>query len=60
MELATLLFLGNLGGTEIFVIVFVILLFLALDAAENDPASLKPIVKSPLFNLYSFLNLLIL
>ena len=27
MELATLLFLGNLGGTEIFVIVFVILLF---------------------------------
>ena len=25
MELATLLFLGNLGGTEIFVIVFVIL-----------------------------------
>lgn len=25
--LATLLFLGNLGGTEIFVIVFVILLF---------------------------------
>ncbi|MGR3812154.1 Sec-independent protein translocase subunit TatA/TatB [Jiulongibacter sp. NS-SX5] len=27
MELATLLFLGNLGGTEIFVILFVILLF---------------------------------
>ena len=27
MELAALLFLGNLGGTEIFVIVFVILLF---------------------------------
>ena len=27
MKIATLLFLGNLGGTEIFVIVFVILLF---------------------------------
>ncbi|WP_367913641.1 twin-arginine translocase TatA/TatE family subunit [Leadbetterella sp. DM7] len=27
MELATLLFLGSLGGSEIFVILFVILLF---------------------------------
>lgn len=27
MELATLLFLGSLGGTEIFLILFVILLF---------------------------------
>lgn len=27
MELATLLFLGSLGGSEIFIILFVILLF---------------------------------
>lgn len=27
MELATLLFLGSIGGTEVFVIIFVLLLF---------------------------------
>lgn len=35
MELATLLFLGNLGGTEIFVIVFVILLFFGAKKLRN-------------------------
>lgn len=27
MELATLLFLGSIGGTEVFIIIFVLLLF---------------------------------